>query len=419
MESILHLQPMVRAVLKPLTIGHKEYISLGEKTFEGEEDPLGEHASQLRVGSPLEENVDYGSKRSHIPLLKTLQFSTDSENGGHVFLETVHYIQDEKYLVPLRSKIMSGRSKGIRIAHLPSLNHIRWDICGPTPSVSETRSFIVEELLDHDSGFEQLRKYPIMDWLRDEFVSHLSTSNVTDVDFDARRLELVAHRFRNQVCDLPFDLSPRILKTLGRALSLEHECYPTAYYSNKAIGHSIKDLTRFIIPPEAPFENDGPIETNAIPGLIYHPASFSAVANLIDNIPLSSFNVDVILSVDNEIVFYHEHQAQTWTSRYYKGIKDIGGEDLLSPLVNDMCIAEILKLFVMSHEYVRNNADVFEYLSTRAVKMKLIKTSEDEAVILLYRYNSSSTEDPLCGVYFDLALLSLAPLTTLENPILS
>ena len=88
-------------------------------------------------------------------------------------------------------------------------------------------------------------------------------------------------------------------------------------------------------------------------------------------------------------------------------------ESLLSLILNDITLGMILKKFAYEHKYVDENTR--DIILHQPVKLKIIKTMTDEALILLYRYDSSKKEPPLLGVYFDIALASLAPLTILPE----
>lgn len=414
MESVLHIEPIIRRTTAPLSIGHTDYIWYGEKNIGEDDDPMGTFAASTRLGCPLEE-VDHGSTRSHVPLVKTIEYMPDfHRNAGHVYIETVHYFKDMKYLIPVRTKIHSGFSQGLRIAHLPSLNYARQELGGLGWSVCDSRSEIVTELLNNDAYFENRSNHPVMDWIRDDLTNILSTSTITDIRFDTDRLDRMIHRYRQQVQATPHEMSAHHLKDILSIISLENETFPTEYISQDVIARPIWDVKRRLQPHTLDLASRGRIPVEKLPRIEYNPFYFQPVLGLIDRSPLTDFNIDVIIQADNSISFIHDHVATNRLSAFVDN--DLGAfttETLISDLVNEETLRGILKRFLKYHTGI--DEEIRSILCTQPVKMKLMKTIADEALILLYKHNSSSADDPLCGVYFDIALQSLAPLTIIPE----
>lgn len=419
MEGILHVEPIIRQINPPLTIGHTEGITFGSKIPESDEDEvLGEPAVFMQLGSPLE-TVDYGSRQSHIPLVKTIEcIADDSSPDGFVYLESVHYFKDHKFLIPLRTKIQSGRSEGLRISHIPSLNFARKEISGEFDPVQEVRSEIVSELVDKDKYFIRNRK-PIVEWIKEELVHTLSSSSITDIRFDTERLNHDIYNFIDEVERVPHEMNTHHLKKIFSKISLEGETVPVSYFSNDIIYNSILDVRQRIVPNNFNFKFSGRLPIDRIPNLEHNPLAFQGILGKLDRLSLTDYNVDVIVETDNSVSFIKDHVAfdrfgefatSTFNIRpnFCSSERDIVSEDTLRIL---------LDRFSRYHTAVKDNEELLTILRTEPIKLKIIKTISDEALILLYRYNSTSKDDPLCGVYFDIALQSLAPLTVWKpNP---
>lgn len=280
----------------------------------------------------------------------------------------------------------------------------------------EVRSSIVTNLLEHDSYFVKNHNSPVMDWLKNDLTNHLNSSQITDSEFSGKRLERMAYRFRNMVEATPHDVNQAHLKDLLRTIDLERHVYPTSLYSQDVISHPIKDVRRFMIFNPFDLSSQGKIPIHKIPCMLQDPPAFKDIADIFDTIPLTDFNVDVIFSVDNQILFRHDHVALHRMAAFKDhNIGAFSTESLLSSLVNEDTLTAILKLFVQHHHLLDDDTRMI--LNTQPIKIKLMKTIEDEACVILFKYNSSSKDDPLCGVHFDIALQALAPITVMPAAI--
>lgn len=410
MESVLHIQSITRTIDRPLCVGHSDYISVGEMSFKDEEESLGEHAVQMLVGSPLE-STDHGSKRSHVPLFKSFECMADSGRPGHqVYLETIHYLKDQRYLIPIRSKIQSGVSQGLRISHLPSVNFIRQDLTGDRVAVYDNRTMIISELLERDGRLQAMRNSSIVGWVTDELSPHLDKSNSVELSFDPKHIENKMDRFRSGILSTPSDVSSYHVKELRRIVDFEHQSYPIQFYSNDVIAHRIDDLDRFCVPHALDLKSHGKLNIQNVHRVAYNPKAFQFICNVMDTIPLTDFNIELICELDGSISFYHEHFAVHRLACLED--HDLGAYDsqsLLSDLLEPETLTTIRKLFLNHHGQLDDYS--YHILLHHPIKLKLVKTIEDEACIILYESNSSSKAEPLCGVYFDIALQSIAPIT--------
>lgn len=410
MESVLHIQPISREVERPLNIGHRDYISVGELSFKDEEEPLGEHAVQMLVGSPVDA-LDCGSQRTHIPLYKSFECMPDlGRPGKQVYLETIHYLKDQKYFIPVRTKIQSGTSQGMRLSNLPSINFIRQDISGDQVGVYDNRSTIISELLDRDGKLQSISHRPIIEWVKNDLIPYLDGSFITEVNFDVVNIERKIEALRSLLISTPSEINTYHLRDVKRLIDVESLTHPVQLYSKDVIAHSINDIERLCVPHGLDLKSHGKLNIGSICRLEYNPRSFQRICDIIDNVPLTDLNIDLISELDGSISFYHEHFAVHRLANLED--HDIGAwnsESLLEDLLNPTTLREIRKLFLLNHTQLSDLSH--HVLSHYPVKIKIVKTIEDEAAIILYESNSSSKAEPLCGVYFDIALQSIAPVT--------
>ena len=411
MESLLHIQPITRDIDRPLSVGHSHYIMVGELGFEDQDEPTGEHSVEHQIGAPLY-SLDHGRHRVHVPLFKSFECMPDrGRPGKQVYLETIHYLKDSKHLIPLRTKIQSGQSQGLRLSHLPSLDFVRRDMCGSGFGITDHRTTIMQSMFERDFQLQRHQSHPIVNWVHDELIPYLDGSNVVVSDFDSRNVQDQMEKLRHAVLASPYDINSQHVTSLHRIMGLEHESYPISYYSRDVVSHRIDDLTHLCVHHGLDLNSHGKLKIHEMANVEYNPVAFQGICSIIDQIPLTDFNIDLIIEVDGEISFYHEHHAVHRLARLED--HDIGAyssEALLSSLVNEYCLRSIRRLFAKHHCLMTDRAAAI--VENYAVKMKIVKTIEDEACILLYENNSSSTAEPLCGVYFDIALQSLAPVST-------
>jgi hypothetical protein len=89
--------------------------------------------------------------------------------------------------------------------------------------------------------------------------------------------------------------------------------------------------------------------------------------------------------------------------------------NILRDYLSENVVNDILQKFVYYHSDI--TAEIQDIIKFGSVKMKIIKTITDEAIVLVYRGSSPADEPPLCGVYFDIAHLSLAPMSIMREPV--
>jgi hypothetical protein len=380
-------------------------------SFEDEEGLLDEHAVQLLVGCPLE-SVDSGRQTPiNVPLYKSFECMGDPGRPGHqIYLETIHYLKDHKFLIPVRSKIQSGSSQGLRIGHLPSINFIRQDISGNNFGVYDNRSMIIAELLERDGKLQNIKNRSVVEWVRDDLIPYLDGSNSTEIVFDVRNLETKIDKFRSSVVASPTEISSYHVKDIRRIVDFEHKSYPLQFYARDVVSHRLDDLDRFCVPHSLDLRSYGKLNLNNIGRIAYNPKNFQSICELIDNIPLTDFNVEFICDVEGNLSFYQEHFAVHRMAQLKD--HDLGAwttDSLLGDLVHPETLKSIRKLFLKYHPQLDDLS--YTALAYQPIKMKMVKTIEDEACIILYESNSSDKAEPLCGVYFDIALQSLAPIS--------
>lgn len=416
MESVLHIEPIIRSIKTPLTVGHTEYLSFGDKSLGEDEDYVGSPAAILRLGCPLE-SIDVGSVNNHVPLVKTIEYMPDPDrSSGFVYLETVHYFKDLKYLIPIRTKIHSGTSSGMRVSHLPSLDFARKDISGDQRGIKDPRAEIITDLLYHDAHFKNNPRHPMIDWIRDDLVSHLSRTPVTDIKFDSDRVGWMISDYIDEVKRTPYDLNSHHLKRVMNKIGIEHETFPLSYFSPDVLYHQMADVRRRVLPHNLNFKSYGRIPVEKIPRIDYNPFGFQPILTIIDRLPLTDCNIDVIVNVDNSIGFVHEHIVQNRLAIFADNdLGSFSAESLLAELLDEATLKLILGKFLKYHSAM--NDDLKDLINSQPIKLKFIKTITDEALILLYGHDTTSNAEPLCGVYFDIALQSLAPLSIVPESI--
>lgn len=415
MDAVLHIEPITRETHTPLHVGHTDYIFYGEKLTEDGEN-VGSTTSHMRMGCPLEA-LDLGSTRSHIPLAKTFEFMPDfTRDKGRVYLETLHYLKDKKFLVPYRTKLRSGLGNSLRINHLPSLNLARSDITGHEHYVCDPRAEIVADILLRDQMFSSRKNQPLKDWITDDLTTTLALRTTNELSFDTASTMSMINRYVGQVHHTPSELTATNLRDIMAIVAPERNMIPIAYLEDEPIIHHIVDAKNRFVPTEVDLRSLGRIQIEKVDRIDYNPFEFRDVCDALDNIPLTDFNVDVIVTPDDDIVFYHEHIALDRLGAFADN--DMGlysPSTILREYLDSSFLNNILQKFVRFHPNLTDEIEDLVYSS--AIKLKIIKTITDEAAVLLYRYDSSSDSRPLCGVYFDIALQSLAPLSIIAEPI--
>lgn len=419
MEAVLHIEPITRHVQSPIAIGHNEMLYYGERfTDDKDNDNVGDPSSALRLGSPLAD-LDHGSTRSQIPLVKTFESMPDpTRDTGTVYIETLHYRNELNYLIPYRSKLRSLTNVGRRFNHLPSLNAARRSLTGCEQRVMDPRSEIVTDLLNRDMATSRRQNPPLKDWIGEEFSIDLAKTVINPMSFDTTELAGMINQYTNQVHQTSSELAPRDLLAIKRILMPSTQIIPLQYLSDSHIIKPLIDFKNRLEYNPVNLRSLGRIPIERLSAIEYNPVAFQGVLDLIDACPLTDFNVDVVVGVDDTIVFYHEHLAINRFGLYADNeIGVYSAQTILYEYFNGVVLNEILHKFVLYHGGITN--EVEDQIQYNAVKLKLIKTITDEAAVLVYAFDSGPQDAPLCGVYFDIALQALAPMSVLEEPYLN
>jgi hypothetical protein len=417
-ESVLHIEHISRQSPAPLHIGHSDSLFYGEALTIDDEN-VGDVTSHIRLGAPLS-NPDDGSHEAHVPMVKTVEYMPDfSRKEGNVYLETTHFFKD-KALVPFRSKMRSRLGMDIRINHLPSLNLARTMITGIDQPVCDPRSEIIADVALRDDIFRRRQNGPLRDWLTHELAPAMDRKPYTTLTFDPDDISRMIPRYINTVRDTPSEYNATHLRAIAETIcpiAPSHESIvPVSFLQTTPIRHHIADVRHRLVSNTFDFRSWGVIPIGSLHNVSYNPREFQNVCDLLDAIPLTDINVDMVINLDREIAYYHEHIA---VNRFGSlSDVDIGmytGENVLRHYIDGNVLTDIIYQFVDSHQGM--TAEIDHILQWYPVKVKIIKTFSDEAAILLYRHDSSPKDPPLCGVYFDIALQSLAPMSIISMPI--
>lgn len=415
MEAVLHIEPIIRQTRAPIAVGHTDYIFFGERLNEDGEN-VGSTTANIRLGCPLE-TPDLGSTRSCIPLVKTFEYSPDfSRSKGNVYSETIHYFKDRKFLIPFRSKLRSGLGQNMRITHLPGLNLVREHITGETVPVCDPRAEIISDLLLTDSRFSENKNRPLRDWLTEELTTSLARTPVNALSFDTFDMARMIHRYGDQVSRTSSDLTQQSLKDIAAIVAPETNLIPRHYFTDDPVSRHLLDFRNRLVPHDLDLRSFGRLPIDTLDNIEYNSFAFQSVCDIIDCIPLTDFNIDLVINRNSDVEFYHEHVALNRLGQFEDN--DTGlytPRTILEHYLTENILNEMLQKFVHYHSDM--TPEIEEIICSNPVKIKIIKTISDEAAVLLYRYNSLPDEPPLCGVYFDIALQSLAPMTIIPEPI--
>lgn len=409
MEAVLHVEPITRSTPAPLSIGYSDYLFFGERVDDDDEN-LGHTASNIRLGCPLVAD-DLGSTRTSIPLVKTFEYAPDpSRKKGNVYSETTHFFLDQKYLIPFRSKICSGLGQGLRLTHVPGLNEIRRHVTGMSEPVCDARADIVTDLLQRDQRFSQTRNRPLYDWISEDLSPNLSKLTTSNLSFDTGQTSRMIHRYMDQVHRTSNDLTQRHVRDISSILTPEVALTPVHFSSADPIIRPLQQFRNHLIPHSLDLKSFGTIPLADLDKVDYNPFQFQAVCDLLDSIPLTDFNLDLIVSTDCTIELFHINVGVNRIAQFRDS--DLGlyhPKSILEDYLSEGVMEDIIRRFYHYHSNMTD--ELRDELRSKSVKLKIVKTITDEAIILLYRSNSTSHEPPLCGVYFDIALQSLAPMT--------
>lgn len=408
MESVLHAESIVRAIDPPSIIGHHDHVSYGEME-DGDERSWA--VSHLKLGSPLTTD-DLGSKHTSIPLIKTIGYYPDvTRHDGNIYTETLHYLdRDRKLLIPYRTKLRSGLNQLQRINHLPSLNLIRNLLNFNQPAVTDARAAIANDLLLQEKLFEKKNNKYLRSFITDELGVYLDHKTYNELSFSSNDFDKLVKRFADHIYHTPYEFGLQDLKNISRIFTPDPTLVPPQYLSTDALYYPKDSLYKKLVNCPVDLKSFGRLNIETLKNIEYNPYWAQDIANHLDIIPLTDMNIDIIVSLDNEIDFYFEHlgidrfcQFEDNDLRYYSA------EEVVKEWFDGYILNNFLKNLVLKHNAIGD--DIRETIMNQPIKLKLLKTLNDETAVLLYQCKSRTTDEPLCGVYFDLALASLAPLS--------
>ncbi len=409
MESVLHAESLVRSIDPPFSIGHHDHVFYGEA--EGDDDERGWAISHLKLGSPLQ-TPDLGSQRNQISLVKTIGYYPDlSREDGNIYTETLHYADSErKLLIPYRSKVRSGFNQTQRLCHLPSLNLIRSLLNFEVAPVGDAHAAIVNDLLLQEKLFEKRNNKYLKSWIMEDLGVYLDHKNYNNLSFNTADFSKTVKKFSDYIHQTPYEFSLQNLKSISQLFNSDTYLIPPHYFDDNPLYFNRDLLYSRLVNCPVDLKSYGRLVVESLSQIERNPYWAQNIADTLDSLLLTDMNIDLIVSTDNEIDFYFEHlainrfcQFEDSNLRHYKA------EDVIKDRFDGYLFNDFLKNVVEKHEMIGD--DIREIIVNEPIKLKLLKTLSDEAAILLYRCQTRSMEKPLCGVYFDLATASLAPLS--------
>lgn len=411
MEIVLHAQKITRELNAPVHVGDEDYMFFGSKA-EGEDDII--HPSQIRLGSPLCE--EFGSShRDHIPMLKTFGFGPDfSEKGGRLYTETVHLITPTRDIIPFRTKIQSGPMKGTRISHLPNLNYIRNQFNLLTPPVRSPTPRIVDDLVESDDVFTSRTKHPIVEWIKEDLIDDIEALPSAELSFSDSPISYRIGKFLNSVEGSSYhDMNKRTLTNVANTIVPNPMGLPIMFQQREVAYNRLGNLIKSNRSNDYNLDSYGNITTPDISSILRNPRGFGDVLEFLDSLPFSDVNVDVVMN-GREILLFH---SSFMVNRYSTDARPTTGE--LSEWHPDRfwfdhaCLKKVVTRFIKRFSWDKPN--LVDYIQTHPIKLKIVKTISDEAVVFIYEAASGENAEPLCGAYFDIALMSLAPFSVTER----
>lgn len=417
MSSILHFEPLRRQIAPPLAIGHSECVEFGSKLCANpEEEEYAPPAASILMGAPLID-VTQSPAMDHVPLVKTIESVPDPDSDqGHIFCETLHFRTSDDLFIPIRHKVRSMSGGVARFTHLPSLNAVRQRLGGWSQPVADPRFEIINEMVLYDRYFHNNARHPIVDFVRDELLPAVSHATATPLHFDTHHVHQMVDTLVRDITNTPWEMNKHHLRMMLPNLVTNIHHLPVDLTSTDPVIVSLHDLKSRVQSHGVDLRSWGRIDISTIPRVDINPFRFRRIAELLDACPLTDLNIEAVVGVDNEIHMVPLYMAIDRLAEFshcHQAVDD--GDMAAEQLIHDVVNAKIMDLVFEHHTALTNEQR--DILNTQAVKLKIIKTLSDEALILLYRGGHTPTEEPLCAIYFDFALMSLAPLSIIHQPI--
>jgi hypothetical protein len=370
------------------------------------------------VGEPLDTPEAGRHTQLQLPLVKTIGRTPDfTRDTGSLYVESIHYVHNN-HLIPFRSKVRSGLGASVRFTHLPSLNLSRSLITGFNHPVIDPRADIITDMMLRDNHFHKRPNMPLREWITEELTPKLAHQQWNEMTFDVGGINQMIARYKEQIHRTHSELTQRSLGDIAKSVVGDFSMVLPQYTVNEPIQRHRLDFANRLVPCPIDFKSYGELRFDNFSGdkMEYNPFTFQSFCDLLDAIPLSDFNVDVIVDTEGEIRHYIEHLAHDRIGMFQDNDTGIyAPTTLLKEYFDRMAMNDLLRTFAETHGGV--TPEIEDVLSAEPVKIKLMKTITDEAAILVYRYDSGSDAELLCGVYFDIAAQSLSPMSIMHPPI--
>lgn len=410
MDTYLHIEPMHRVVNGPLSAGSTNFISFGERDLEND------GYAGIVVGAPLT-SIDSGAHCSQIPLMKSFEITNGSKRDDErVITETISFLTKDMSLLPVRTKIHTGSSEGNRICHTPSLNRVRELIVGMAFPVIPVNTEVVDILLNDDVQFQAMRDSQVAEWMRYDLMARLVRCPIGHVDFDGYATKKMVFEFANTACDIAGDMSIMQARELEGILNPESAAIPLRYADAHPIETRLALTNVGRISTGGDFKLADPLRIDHLPNIDRNPTAFRQILSLIDTLPLTDLNIDLVVGNDDDVLAVYANCVANRVRDYISGTSSAETAKLLmANLVNAPVVHEIMEKFATSHSSCSDDK-IYHQISLRPIKLKIIKTIRDEILILLYAIDSTAKDLPICGVYYDIAIESLASMGLMFKP---
>jgi hypothetical protein len=408
-------------VLKRAPVGHEEvgFSTIGDRlnlpvaevpTHDRYDDEGDNQSIVMSVGDPLAIRIDHPHK-----ILKTMGIS--SKGGKDSLTSTLHYIFDEKTVVPYRTKIETGPQAGNVVTHMPNLNYIRSAVFGASGISTDCTSAIVEEVVKIQQTGR--RSSFSGEWAEENLIPIVERCPSTRLDFGSRWFldfgdglieemdKVDGYSFGGSDADRLVDMVIPPMKYL-----------PTAFSSYTENAAPMNHLWPLYYRNFSEWNNGTPIEIPNLPPkarFMTNPTGFPSTLNFLDRLPFTDVNVDILMTVEKVHHFVNSGIYNRYSGYSLRNLGNIEYDEQLELLFP----IDVLRWVVM--EFSRSPGfhwQVAYEIETRPIKMKIVKTIGEEASVFIYDYASDEKAAPICGAYFDISLVSLAP-TSIMDPSIS
>ncbi len=416
MESILHIEPLTAEIKDEESVGETECVFYGSGELE-EDDDVGRLASYIRLGAPLE-TIPVGLVSIPVRLAKSFELYPDlTGRYRNVFTETIHFINKGQF-VPIRTSVRVGPGETLKYTHIPSLDFARSSIAGSFPSalpyyVRDPLSEMIDGIVKNDRSLKRKCRHPFVEWVNDDLHHLLSKQTTAISKFNGSHLVDKVTRFKNHVMDAPCtDMSSRYISDVIKNLLDGREYIPLWYQTDNPIRRTFDDFRIKTINHSGDFRSLGDISFIDKSSIITNPKKFLKTLNYLDSLPFTDLNIDIVFA-DGEISKVYTHIALDRISNFAFDWDQ--KESCVADMTHHLYVEDILEILREFVDYLQGRNEVIDRLILEPLKIKIVKTIKDQVAFLIYHYNSGPEDSPLCGVYFNIPLLSLAPITLIPG----